>query len=87
MCQKNFEIWKNFWVGKFCKKWEIFGKILGCEKVGKLGGFLRSGIGKILRLLWVCYWGVGAGLAGLRIFVFLVFFGVFVFLVVFDIYV
>lgn len=49
--------------------------------------FWVLGIGKILEGLWVGYGGVEAGSAGLRIFVFLVFFGVLGFLVVFDIYV
>ena len=75
----------------FQKLGKFLGEILdfsGGEKFWKIWVFfLGSGIGKILGLLWVCYWGVEAGLAGLRIFIFLVFFGVLGFLVVFDIYV
>lgn len=89
---KNFENEKNFWVGKKIQKLEKFlGEILdfsGDEKFWKIWVFFGGlGIEKFLGLLWVCYWGVGAGLAGLRIFIFLVFFGVLGFLVVFDIYV
>lgn len=97
---KKFENEKNFWCVKKILK---FGKIFGLENFAKNGKFLekfwgvkklenwvvfwRLGIGKILGVLWWGYGGVEAGLAGLRIFVFLVFFGVFGFLVVFDIYV
>lgn len=67
---------KNFWiffgVVKKLKNWVVF-------------WWLK--FEKILRCLWWCYWCVEAGLVGLRIFVFFVFFGVFEFLVVFDIYV
>lgn len=77
--EKNFENWKilgwNFGIFWGWKIWE------------NLEDFWGLGIGKILGLLWMGYGGVEAGLAGLRIFVFFVFFGVFVFLVVFDIYV
>ena len=66
---------------------EILDFFLGWKILQNLGVFWGLGIGKILGLLWMGYGGVGAGLAGLQIFVFLVFFGVFGFLVMFDIYV
>lgn len=69
---KIFEKWKNFGGVKKLENWEVFWGLK---------------IEKILRCLWLCYCWVEAGSAGLRIFVFFVFFGVFGFLVVFDIYV
>lgn len=89
--KKNFWWWKilkKFWCGKNFKNldWN-FGFFWGWKILENWWVFWGSGIEKILGVLWVCYWGVEAGLAGLRIFVFFVFFGVLGFLVVFDIYV
>lgn len=75
MWWKNFKNWKNF---GFFWWWKIF---------ENLRLFWGRKFGKILRCLWWGYWCIEAGSAGLRIFVFFVFFGVFGFLVVFDIYV
>ena len=89
---KKFWKWKKFLGGEKNSKigkifgWN-FGFFLGWKIWENLGVFLRSGIGKILGVLWMGYGRVGAGLAGLRIFWFFVFFGVFGFLVMFDIYV
>lgn len=76
---KIFENWKIF-------GWN-FGIFWGWKIWENLEDFWGSGIGKILGLLWIGYGGAEAGLAGLGIFVFFVFFRVFVFLVVFNIYV
>ena len=83
-----WKILKKFWCGKNFKNlgWN-FGFFWGWKIWENLGVFWGLGIGKILGLLWMGYGGIGAGLAGLRIFWFFVFFGVFGFLVVFDIYV
>ena len=89
--EKNFLVMKNFEKILMWKNFENlgwnFGFFWGWKILENWWVFYGLGIGKILGLLWVCYWGVEAGLAGLRIFVFLVFFGVLGFLVVFDIYV
>lgn len=65
---KKFLVWwkilKKFWVGKNFKNlgWN-FGFFLGCEKVGKLGGFLRvrnwKNFGVVVNGLWLGWGGVG----------------------------
>lgn len=74
--------WKN--LKKIEKILDFFG---GVKKLENWVVFWGLKIGKFLGCLWWDYCWVEAGLAGLRIFVFFVFFGVFEFLVVFDIYV
>lgn len=85
---KKFLVWwKILGWKKFSKIGKIFGFFWGVKKLENWVVFWGLEIEKFLRLLWWGYGWVGAGLAGLRIFVFLVFFGVLGFLVVFDIYV